>query len=381
MSLRQALVDEWEQCADIYTDEIFYVNKRTGDITTSKPGVEHYLPPHYEIPLPPVPLPPDVSYTSSSESEEEDDGTGDVRIVKKPKLKKKKKRAGRGGDDDGNGSRGGTTAGSNGGLLDGTEHDADGEGDDALTASRPGTAQSNPQGDAMIPINTTAGALDWPPRRAGFRMPGMTTDGEDNSYADNVSAITKESLALVHKDLHAFSENFANGEGQYTPTLRSPRRWGSVVPAENVPHQRGPPTLESIQQRPRSQQGKGHELGQEHGHEHRHGHGTTVARVKRLPGALQHLSGWDQLKDGEESITSSTTGAISAFTYGPDSLRVGLPGFAGKPLFQEDDSKRTNVEVTDLMVKAAVAKEYMQTALYKSRAFVVPDVIMSDIGE
>lgn len=61
---------------DVYTDRCYWQHSRTHLITYDKPGLQHYLPPNFMIPDPPVELPPNISLVSSS-SEEESGSGGD----------------------------------------------------------------------------------------------------------------------------------------------------------------------------------------------------------------------------------------------------------------------------------------------------------------
>jgi len=70
VDIAQARVDMWKKRTDIYTEKFFWVNVLTKEITNEKPGLEHFLPPSFEMPPPPKALPPGVSEeTSSDESE------------------------------------------------------------------------------------------------------------------------------------------------------------------------------------------------------------------------------------------------------------------------------------------------------------------------
>ena len=70
VDIAQAQVDMWKRRTDVYSEKPFWVNVVTKEITTDKPGLEHFLPPSFKMPPPPKPLPPGVSEdTSSDESE------------------------------------------------------------------------------------------------------------------------------------------------------------------------------------------------------------------------------------------------------------------------------------------------------------------------
>ena len=70
VDIAQARVDMWKKRTDIYTETSFWVNELTQEITAEKPGLEHFLPPSFEMPPPPKRLPAGVSEdTSSDESD------------------------------------------------------------------------------------------------------------------------------------------------------------------------------------------------------------------------------------------------------------------------------------------------------------------------
>eukprot|EP00605_Chrysophyceae_sp_TOSAG23-4_P001691 GSChrysophyteH1.ASY1.ANO1.1859.1 assembled CDS len=70
VEIAQARVDMWKKCKDIYTEKPFWVNTLTKEVTDERPGLQHFLPPSFEMPPPPKPLPAGVSLdTSSDESE------------------------------------------------------------------------------------------------------------------------------------------------------------------------------------------------------------------------------------------------------------------------------------------------------------------------
>ncbi len=71
VGIAQARVDMWKRCKDIYTEKSFWTNTLTGEITDERPGLQHFMPPSFEMPPPPKPLPEGVSIdTSSDESED-----------------------------------------------------------------------------------------------------------------------------------------------------------------------------------------------------------------------------------------------------------------------------------------------------------------------
>jgi hypothetical protein len=70
VNLAQKLVDEWLQCCDVYTDELFWYNPKEQTLSVEPPSLEHYLPTDFTVPNPPHDLPPGVGLeTSSSEDE------------------------------------------------------------------------------------------------------------------------------------------------------------------------------------------------------------------------------------------------------------------------------------------------------------------------
>lgn len=78
--LARAQVNLWKKCTDVHTDIPFWKHSLFGDVTYEEPGIHHYLPPQFMIPEAPKPLPPDVSYDSTSQSssqEEEQDENDD----------------------------------------------------------------------------------------------------------------------------------------------------------------------------------------------------------------------------------------------------------------------------------------------------------------
>ena len=66
----QVQLDFWQRYEDIYTDIPFWENKLTGEITTEKPSLNNFLPPRFQVPLPPGDLPEGVSLDTSSDEDE-----------------------------------------------------------------------------------------------------------------------------------------------------------------------------------------------------------------------------------------------------------------------------------------------------------------------
>ena len=70
----QFQVDLWAKNKDIYSDRIYWRNQVNSKVTYDRPGLQHYLPPNFEIPIPPADLPEDVPLeTSSSDDSAADD--------------------------------------------------------------------------------------------------------------------------------------------------------------------------------------------------------------------------------------------------------------------------------------------------------------------
>ena len=70
--IAEAQALQWDRCADVYSDHIFYTHQITGDISWVQPTIATYLPPGFVVPKPPDPLPPGISIDTSSESERDD---------------------------------------------------------------------------------------------------------------------------------------------------------------------------------------------------------------------------------------------------------------------------------------------------------------------
>ena len=70
----QFQVDLWKKEVDVYTDRMYWRHSVSGKITFDRPGLQHYLPPNFSIPLPPEDLPPDVPLETSSSSSGGSDG-------------------------------------------------------------------------------------------------------------------------------------------------------------------------------------------------------------------------------------------------------------------------------------------------------------------
>lgn len=68
--IAQARAEMWKKNLDIYSDQPFWIHELTGQITLDRPGLEHFLPPAFEMPHPPGDLPENISY-DTSESEDE----------------------------------------------------------------------------------------------------------------------------------------------------------------------------------------------------------------------------------------------------------------------------------------------------------------------
>ncbi len=67
-------VDRWIKKKDIYSDKIYWRNNIDGKITFDRPGLHHYLPPNFKIPVPPADLPDDIPLMTSSSEDSQDDG-------------------------------------------------------------------------------------------------------------------------------------------------------------------------------------------------------------------------------------------------------------------------------------------------------------------
>ena len=83
----QFQVDLWIKNKDIYSDEMYWRNEVNGNITFDRPGVHHYLPPNFQIPIPPLDLPADVPLETSSSEDSEEEGW-----IQKYEAKRRKKR-------------------------------------------------------------------------------------------------------------------------------------------------------------------------------------------------------------------------------------------------------------------------------------------------
>ena len=70
----QFQVDLWKKNKDIYSDQIYWRNEVNGNITYDRPGLHHYLPPNFQIPIPPVDLPEDIPLETSSSDDSAADG-------------------------------------------------------------------------------------------------------------------------------------------------------------------------------------------------------------------------------------------------------------------------------------------------------------------
>lgn len=70
--IAQSQVDLWQKCIDVYTDTPFWVHSVTKEKSIDRPGLEHYLPPSFEVPLPPRSLPEGFSLDTSSDESESD---------------------------------------------------------------------------------------------------------------------------------------------------------------------------------------------------------------------------------------------------------------------------------------------------------------------
>ena len=70
----QFQVDLWIKKKDIYSDKIYWRNDIDGKITFDRPGLHHYLPPNFKIPVPPADLPADIPLMTSSSEDSQDDG-------------------------------------------------------------------------------------------------------------------------------------------------------------------------------------------------------------------------------------------------------------------------------------------------------------------
>jgi hypothetical protein len=66
----QIQVDLWIKGLDLFTDKPFWQHKYTNEISLEKPGVYHYLPPDFKIPVPPEDLPEGVTLDSTDEEAE-----------------------------------------------------------------------------------------------------------------------------------------------------------------------------------------------------------------------------------------------------------------------------------------------------------------------
>lgn len=70
----QFQVDLWIKKKDIYSDKIYWCNDIDGKITFDRPGLHHYLPPNFKIPVPPADLPEDIPLMTSSSEDSQDEG-------------------------------------------------------------------------------------------------------------------------------------------------------------------------------------------------------------------------------------------------------------------------------------------------------------------
>ncbi|KAJ1439312.1 hypothetical protein B484DRAFT_415932 [Ochromonadaceae sp. CCMP2298] len=70
----QFQVDLWIKNKDIYRDEIYWKNEVNGNITYDRPGVQHYLPSNFQIPIPPDDLPEDIPLETSSSEDSQGEG-------------------------------------------------------------------------------------------------------------------------------------------------------------------------------------------------------------------------------------------------------------------------------------------------------------------
>ena len=71
VEIAQANVDMWKKNIDIYTEQPYWINDLSKEVTDERPGLHNFLPPTFHMPEPPPPLPEGVSLeTSSDESED-----------------------------------------------------------------------------------------------------------------------------------------------------------------------------------------------------------------------------------------------------------------------------------------------------------------------
>lgn len=83
IDLAQYYVNEWEEHRDVYTDEIFWKNRRTGKFMTIQPTILMYLGENFQFPSPPEDLPEGLSTESS------DDETNMIEALSKCRLRDK----------------------------------------------------------------------------------------------------------------------------------------------------------------------------------------------------------------------------------------------------------------------------------------------------
>ena len=192
----QRQVDEWIQCTDVYTDELFWYNPVTDELTVELPSLEHYLPANYFVPDPPTDLPPGVTLDST----DEEDGAKPVTASKALRSKKSTKLA----DD--------AIPGGGGDRASEMDSDSDEEGE-------------HPDGQPAA-ANEQA---SWKERSRSkaFRFQSTKTIDEEH-FDDGVSAITAQaSLHATVDEANIPLKTTEEATAGYPPSLdiRDPKLW------------------------------------------------------------------------------------------------------------------------------------------------------------
>ena len=71
VNIAEAQVKLWSRQNDAFTDTPFWKHSNTNEMSWTKPHILMYLPPHFEIPTPPDPLPEGINIDDTSDEDNE----------------------------------------------------------------------------------------------------------------------------------------------------------------------------------------------------------------------------------------------------------------------------------------------------------------------
>jgi hypothetical protein len=335
VNLAQKLVDDWVQCVDIYTDELFWYNPKENELSIEPPSLEHYLPMNFLVPDPPHDLPHGVGLeTSSDESEDEANAnrrgrSRDNAMTKeqrqataKKRLRKARKAAA---------SKPSAIAGAGVESSRNTEKDGDSDdSDDKLLLEDKGDGEHD--GDNENKAGQTASQFARSCSHAFRFSSSKQLQHEAEDFDDGVSALTALASLTVQIDEKRIKLQEAEDAAA-----------AAVIAAEEAMKPPSPAIRDVKTWKP-----------------------LQAPPVEA--GALIPMASSRSFVSSASNSTQQSQATDMLYAYGPDSLRVGRPGLLVEPYVPPVVSTKAP-EILDLHRRVAVAREYIN----RSAAHQVPE--------